>query len=122
MSHVTAAMASVFDAQLQDIKTFEDLKRSVAAEIRASNQNNNVNIDELSTDELLNASNEIIKIVHGESLADVINILKAKKCLPRSKKYIALSLFVDENGILRVGGRWICQLASQRTIKAVLNQ
>lgn len=73
--------------------------------MRSASSNNDGNINEFSTGELLIASDEIIKRVQSESFVDVINILKAKKCLPRSNKYISLSPFLDDTGLLRVGGR-----------------
>lgn len=106
-NRVTVSTASVFNNELRNAKTFDELKKLMAIEIRAANANNDgvVKGDDFSTDELLAAYKEIIRRVQCETFANEINALNTGKYLPKSNRYVALSPFIDDEGILRVGGR-----------------
>ncbi|XP_076246223.1 uncharacterized protein LOC143186434 [Calliopsis andreniformis] len=59
----------------------------------------------LTTDELLDAQIVLIKLVQEESFAKELDSLKANKLLPLKSKLILLNPFLDERGVIRVGGR-----------------
>lgn len=59
----------------------------------------------LSVEELKDSLNVIINISQLESFPDEYAILKAGKLLPSKNRLSALSVFLDSNNIIRVGGR-----------------
>jgi hypothetical protein len=62
-------------------------------------------IGSLTIDELQDAQNRIVKIVQQEGFAEEIANLNSHKPLSIRSKILNLNPFVDQNGILRVGGR-----------------
>lgn len=61
--------------------------------------------DSLTHNELQNAERAIIKIIQRENYADEIKALRKNKSVKNSSSILSLSPFLDENNILRVGGR-----------------
>ncbi|GBM57681.1 hypothetical protein AVEN_222534-1 [Araneus ventricosus] len=59
----------------------------------------------LTTLEIKCARNTLVKIVQNQELSSELNILKKRKPLNSKSKIISLSPFIDENGLIRVGGR-----------------
>lgn len=105
---ISASVATVplktttrFESALSKCDSFDKLKSIVAIEAR-SNQNNN---DILTTDELMEAYREIIRTMQHESFAQEMHVLKQEKSLQKSSPIIKLNPFLDDHGILRVGGR-----------------
>lgn len=64
-----------------------------------------VNISYLRSSELNDALNIIIKEVQGHEFEDEINSLKNKGHVNKKSKILSLNPFLDNKGILRVGGR-----------------
>ena len=60
---------------------------------------------ELTCDEVIASENLIVKLVQRNSFSDEINLLTSKGSLPINHKLSTLSPFIDEDGMLRVGGR-----------------
>lgn len=58
-----------------------------------------------SVEELNLANDRIIKMVQESTFAEEIKELKKGRPLPPNNKYKALDLFLDKEGLLRVGGR-----------------
>lgn len=84
------------------------LKRSMAYVFRfVYNCKNKVNrrTGVLTADEMKTADTLITKCVQNDGFADEISTLSIKKSVSRSSKLISLSPFLDEEGLLRVGGR-----------------
>ncbi|GBM69442.1 hypothetical protein AVEN_165464-1 [Araneus ventricosus] len=59
----------------------------------------------LTTLEIKCARNALVKIVQSQELSSELNIFKKGKPLNSKSKIISLSPFIDENGLIRVGGR-----------------
>lgn len=59
----------------------------------------------LSADELQNALNYLIKVAQLESFPTEIEYLQNKKSLPCKSNLNQLNVFIDDNNLLRVGGR-----------------
>ena len=59
----------------------------------------------LKVDEIEFARIKLLKLAQNESFNEEIAILRKNKQLTKSSKLIALSPFVDDHGLLRVGGR-----------------
>lgn len=101
---INVSTAAVTDWELQDIATFDELKKRMALSMR-KNDTKNVNIGDMTSNELALAGEKIIQLLQGEAFHEEIMLLKKKNQLPKSNKYLSLSPFLDDNGILRVGGR-----------------
>ncbi|XP_050671207.1 uncharacterized protein LOC126969704 [Leptidea sinapis] len=59
----------------------------------------------LSADELDDALNRCIKLSQSISFRDEISLLSSEKQVPKSSKIYVLHPFIDDDGIVRVGGR-----------------
>lgn len=59
----------------------------------------------LTTDEINDALEHIVRFVQRESFKEEIKCLKKKRQLPSKSSILSLSPFLDKRGILRVGGR-----------------
>ena len=59
----------------------------------------------LECDEIKSAERSIILLVQKEEFTDEIKILEGNKELQRTSKLVALNPFLDNNGVIRVGGR-----------------
>lgn len=83
------------------------LRRVVAWCLRfANNCRTNTKIrGNLTSLELNQAMNQIIRLVQIESFSNEIKRLKANKTPKKNSKITSLHPFLDLNGILRVGGR-----------------
>ncbi|XP_044760883.1 uncharacterized protein LOC123318338 [Coccinella septempunctata] len=87
---------------------FSTLQRSVAYVLRfISNSRNKVDkfSSSLSTVELHSSLQLLIKLHQRDCFLNEIRILSNKQNLPSYSRMLSLSPFLDENGILRVGGR-----------------
>lgn len=92
---------------LPHVSSFYRLKRIVALCLRFVNSGRNrkrfsgpITANEIDCAELV-----ILKIVQRESLGKEIETLKNNKCVHRASKFIKLSPFMENDGLLRVGGR-----------------
>lgn len=103
---VNVSTASIAEFDTHDVATFHELKKRFAMNAR-QNDNKNMQANELTSDELIIAEKKIVQLLQNESFAEEIKILKAEKKLPKTNKYVSLSLFLDDNMILRVGGRLV---------------
>nr|XP_042903892.1 uncharacterized protein LOC122270483 [Parasteatoda tepidariorum] len=61
--------------------------------------------DNLSTFELQNATQVLVKCVQSIEFSSEIKCLKNKQPIPQNSKIISLNVFMDDNGLMRVGGR-----------------
>lgn len=59
----------------------------------------------LTTEELHSTLINIVKLIQKECFHDEMHQLSTNQSLPKSSKLLSLTPFLDENGILRVGGR-----------------
>lgn len=88
--------------------TFVKLNRSFAYVLRFVN-NCQVNKQKLSgplsSDELNNSLNLLIRFSQLKSFSNEIHLLKQGKTLPSKNKLVPLMPFIDSNKIVRVGGR-----------------
>lgn len=62
-------------------------------------------IGPLSSTEIDNALNTVLKLAQYQSFPEEIQLLKNNKQLQKSSKLLSLTPFLDKNGLLRVGGR-----------------
>lgn len=109
---VNSSSVMINDWQLQDISTFDELKKRIALQLRKEKNENNVD-ENLTSIELSSATEKIIHLLQSEVFHEEITLLKKGKKIPKTNKYLSLSPFLDENGVLRVGGRLkmpICHL------------
>lgn len=68
-------------------------------------KSNNKNFDELSAQEIEDAENFWIKTVQKEVFSDELSCLKQGKAISKSSSILELNPFLDDNGIIHVGGR-----------------
>lgn len=87
------------DSTFEEFDTFEEIQKHVA-NIVSPRKN-----DVFTADELLEATQTIVKYVQNEELHDEKRILLRGMPLPRSNKFTSLCPFLDDNQIIRVGGR-----------------
>ncbi|XP_071056102.1 uncharacterized protein [Onthophagus taurus] len=59
----------------------------------------------LNADELRVALEYLVKCSQRETFPEELQLLESDKCLPKENRLTNLSAFLDENGIIRVGGR-----------------
>lgn len=86
-----------------DVETFDELIELIASENRQSSENNST--EPFSLAELSMAEDLILKRVQNDVFSDEFKILRSNKSLTQSSKYASLSLFLDTNNLIRVGGR-----------------
>lgn len=87
---------------LLTFSSFSTLVRVVAYCLRFKYRQDN---EPLSVDELDRAERRIIKIVQAFSFSEEIRLLSQSKELSRGSKILSLNPFLDDDNILRVGGR-----------------
>lgn len=94
---------------LPQVSHFFKLKKVIAYCLRFvfnwKNISKNRKTGRISVDELNNAELCIVKLVQHECFADEINELKKHNRVSSGSKILKLNPFIDENNILRVGGR-----------------
>lgn len=83
-----------------DFKSYEEVQRYVAGEMKSP-----TNPDKTIWSDDLNATKKIMQTIQNESIKDEILLLKNQKTIPKSNRLIALSPWLDENDIIRMGGR-----------------
>ncbi|XP_071051336.1 uncharacterized protein [Onthophagus taurus] len=59
----------------------------------------------LNADELRVALEYLVRCSQRETFPEELQLLESDKCLPKKNRLTNLSAFLDENGIIRVGGR-----------------
>ncbi|XP_072403050.1 uncharacterized protein [Diabrotica undecimpunctata] len=102
---MTTRVSSIID--IERFSNFSRLHRSMAFCLRFIHNlkpGNDKFHGPLSSEELSNALNILSKIIQAEHFSSEINLL-SKSCKIRKGSIKFLSPFLDDNGILRVGGR-----------------
>lgn len=105
---ITITNANTNVSILSDITSFHGLKKTMAYALRFiwnCKNRNNKRIGVLTMDEIDQAQTVILKSIQFEFFNDEISLLSKDKPLPKTNRLVALSPFIDENGLLRVGGR-----------------
>ncbi|XP_076660217.1 uncharacterized protein LOC143363535 [Halictus rubicundus] len=102
---VTCFASSVINANeiLQRFSCIKRLRRVIAYCLRFTNRNRC--IGPLSVEEIHLANERILTLIQQHSFSEEIHALKTGSELPSKSKLLCLSPFLDEKGILRVGGR-----------------
>jgi hypothetical protein len=102
-SHVTVKQELEL---INKISNFTKLKRIMAYVKRFTNNCRNVNkqTGPLSTTELNDANNSIMKLLQENSWSPELGLLRAGRAIKNSP-LASLDPFIDNNGIMRVGGR-----------------
>ncbi|XP_071573556.1 uncharacterized protein [Temnothorax nylanderi] len=59
----------------------------------------------LTTQELLESNRRLIRIIQQSAFKQELHSLKTNGCVPRKSKLLSLAPFIDEQNIIRVGGR-----------------
>ncbi|XP_050684778.1 uncharacterized protein LOC126979511 isoform X3 [Leptidea sinapis] len=107
--HVNVDGENVISTLFNRCSNFNALQRIVAFMSRflknCKLQNQNRTFGPLTTCELNNSLNLILKICQQESFPEEYNLLTSGKLLPPKNKLLSLSPFLDDNKIIRVGGR-----------------
>lgn len=93
--------ATMHDIPFQEFDTFDELLQFIDNRISGVK---NTDSEEAVMDDTAQATRRLFQFIQDESFRDGIALLK-KKLLPNSNNLIALSPWLDEDGILRVGGR-----------------
>nr|XP_049699604.1 uncharacterized protein LOC126053427 isoform X5 [Helicoverpa armigera] len=103
----TNTNTSIIHTLLHKYSNINRLQRVVAYILRFYNNVKNKIKDKnpLSIKELQDSLNFILRQAQMEMFSKEYDILKAGKTLPRKNRLICLSPFVDEDGLIRVGGR-----------------
>ncbi|XP_050308277.1 uncharacterized protein LOC126744768 [Anthonomus grandis grandis] len=85
------------------------IKRVMAYVLRFVNNartpKNNRQNSFLTCNEINDAFNKLIKASQVESFVDELSILSSKRQLPKPSNILSLNPFIDDQGIMRVGGR-----------------
>lgn len=108
LSIASAFTTTVNEKCLPQFSSFTKLRRVFAYVFRFVNNcksKNKKQIGALTSNEIDYSTSFIIKQIQYEAFGDEIAILSKEKVLPTSNKLISLSPFLDNRGILRVGGR-----------------
>ena len=79
---------------------WQKLKRIVSLVLRFKTKKNITQIEDL-----VEAETRLIKLAQSQHYLEEIECLRANKPIPKSSSIIKLDPFLDENNILRVGGR-----------------
>ena len=79
---------------------WQKLKRIVSLVLRFKTKKNITQIEDL-----VDAETRLIKLAQSQHYLEEIECLRANKPIPKSSSIIKLDPFLDENNILRVGGR-----------------
>ncbi|XP_047032786.1 uncharacterized protein LOC124639459 isoform X1 [Helicoverpa zea] len=105
--HAQHTNTSLIHTLLHKYSNINRLQRVVAYILRFYNNVKNKIKDKnpLSIKELQDSLNFILRQAQMEMFSKEYDILKAGKTLPRKNRLICLSPFVDEDGLIRVGGR-----------------
>ncbi|XP_043461940.1 uncharacterized protein LOC122498322 [Leptopilina heterotoma] len=88
---------------LKKFSSYSNMKRIIAYCLRFKVTNHYKG--PLLVTELKNAEKTILKLMQREAFNDEINSLKQQKEINKKSKILALNPFLDQEGILRVGGR-----------------
>lgn len=111
-SHTTTTLNSTIHVNslinFDKCSRLSTLQRSIAYVLRLiSNSRNKVDkrSSSLSTVEISSSLQLLIKLHQRDCFSNEIRILNNKQNLPSNSRMLSLSPFLDENGILRVGGR-----------------
>lgn len=96
-SVVEVMIGEVATNSLPQAATYGELKKQMAIQKLGS--------ENYTVHDLKRAEIEILQIIQHENFSNEINDLKRGKNIQKSSKLIALSIFLDSNDILRVGGR-----------------
>ena len=103
-----AATRSISDV-LDRHSSYYKLKCSIAWLLRYSawiaSYCPDIKVNPLTVDDLQRAETQIIKYVQKQNFSKEIVMLKRGKCLPKSNSIYKLEPFLDDDGIIRVGGR-----------------
>ncbi|XP_049882518.1 uncharacterized protein LOC126378330 [Pectinophora gossypiella] len=107
---LTTSMKNRYPSSLVRFERYSKLttlQRSLAYVLRFTSKlrGTNINTGHLSTEELQESLNYLIKQHQIECFSTEINLLSNNKCLPSKSRLLSLRPFLDEHGILRVGGR-----------------
>ncbi|CAL1288082.1 unnamed protein product, partial [Larinioides sclopetarius] len=96
-----------FDSFVSKYSSFSKLVRITAYLIRFINNCRKVDRkgSYLTAIEIQNATDVLIKKIQVSEFKMEIKCLKNKQPLPRNSKILSLNVFLDKNGLLRVGGR-----------------
>ena len=95
---------------LEHYSSFEKLKRVIAWIIRYANDSRLQKFERQTTcyltlSELTSAERYLFSIVQMDHFSAEVNLIKKSKPLPKGNRLLPFSPFIDESGILRVGGR-----------------
>lgn len=110
LSHVAAVTNKSFPEFLLKFSCFSRLCRVLVwclrfiHNLRQSNSNSR-HTGTVSASELSNAINIILKLIQEQEFATELNLLKKNQPLPSNSKYLSLNVFLDNQGLIRVGGR-----------------
>lgn len=94
---VEALLCNVQANTLPQATTFAELKRKVASKSQSD--------EALTVRDLEQAELEILQTIQQEIFGEEINCLKKGKNISKSSRLISLGVFLDDNNIIRVGGR-----------------
>lgn len=64
-------------------------------------------VNALTVEEIERATTAIVLLVQREEFSSELQVLKDKKLLPKNSKIISLNPFLDNKGLIRVGGRLV---------------
>ena len=91
----------------KNCNTFVKAKRVMAYILRFKNRRNNINkvSGELTYHELESAAKEILKIIQKQGFSDDYKQLSQQQSVTSNSSLRALNPFLDDEGLIRVGGR-----------------
>lgn len=108
LSHIVSQNNSNILFPFDRFSQYNRMKRTVAYILRfihnARNKNNRL-IGSLSIDELKHSEMTLARLSQQESYPEVYEALSNNKMIKKDKHLIKLNIFMDENRIIRVGGR-----------------
>ena len=107
--HVCSTLV-IPDGRADLIQRFEKISSwnlliRVVARIRRLSPRNQFGSDVISADEKSEATLTVVKLIQGEHYQNEIEMLQCNADLPLSSSIAPLSPFLDNTGVLRVGGR-----------------
>lgn len=108
---ITSLVTTEVIESVPKAKTFHNLKKMFAYVHRFIDNckqkvnKQKINDGQITLDELNKAETTIIKLVQRDFFSDELEDLKNRNCVKRSSKVVKLCVFLDVEGVIRVGGR-----------------
>ena len=105
LTHIVTTKIPIKIVKFSDLKKLLRTNAFVLHAIRNFKNPESRNLGPLQPSEIEGAQSEVLKSVQSQNFAEEIKDLQAIKAVAKNSSILKLDPFLDENGLLRVGGR-----------------